>query len=105
MNLSRKGEGNMRKLFTTKWFAVDLFAIALMLLVAAPAAMAQTGSGAGGSSGAANQSRQNPDAPVGHRQPRADQIPSEKNGINPNDPLSKENAALDRKIKGICRGC
>jgi hypothetical protein len=24
---------------------------------------------------------------------------------DPNDPLSKENAALDRKIKSICRGC
>jgi hypothetical protein len=31
-------------------------------------------------------------APVGHSQPRVDQVPS-------------ENAALDRMIKGICRGC
>jgi hypothetical protein len=45
------------------------------------------------------------DAPVGHRQPRADQVPSEKNLMNPNDRLNQENAALDRKIKGICRGC
>src|SRR3954454_7604095 len=105
MNLSRKGQGNMRHLSTPKWFPIALFHVVLMLVMACPAAMAQTGTGAGGSSGAANQSRQNPDAPVGHRQPRADQIPSEKNGINPNDPLSKENAALDRKIKGICRGC
>ena len=35
---------------------------------------------------------------------RAD-VPNEKNLIDPNDPLSKENAALDRKIKSICRGC
>jgi hypothetical protein len=44
-------------------------------------------------------------APVGHRQPRAGDVPSEKNLSDPNDPLSKENAALDRKIKSICRGC
>jgi hypothetical protein len=44
-------------------------------------------------------------APVGHRQPRSGDVPSEKNLSDPNDPLSKENAALDRKIKSICRGC
>ena len=44
-------------------------------------------------------------APVGHRQPRVSDVPSEKNLSDPNDPLSKENAALDRKIKSICRGC
>ena len=42
---------------------------------------------------------------VGHRQPRAGDVPNEKNLGDPNDPLSKENAALDRKIKSICRGC
>jgi hypothetical protein len=46
-----------------------------------------------------------PDAPVGHRQPRADQVPLEKNLMDPNDPVNKENAALDRMINGICRGC
>jgi hypothetical protein len=45
------------------------------------------------------------DAPVGHRQPRADQVPSEKSLMDPNDPVNKENAALDRMINGICRGC
>jgi hypothetical protein len=44
-----------------------------------------------------------PQAPIGHRQPRADQVPSEKK-TNLNDALDKENAMLDRKIKGICRG-
>jgi len=44
-----------------------------------------------------------PDAPVGHRQPRADQVPSDK--MDPNDPVNQENAALDRMINGICRGC
>jgi len=46
-----------------------------------------------------------PEAPVGHRQPRADQLPSEKNLMDPNDPANQDNAALDSKIKGICRGC
>ena len=45
------------------------------------------------------------EAPVGHRQPRADQVPSEKNLSDPNDPVNREDAALDRKIKSICRGC
>jgi hypothetical protein len=46
-----------------------------------------------------------PEAPIGHRQPRADQVPNEKNLGNPNDPINKEDAALDKKIKSICRGC
>ena len=46
-------------------------------------------------------------APVGHRQPRPSDLPNDgKSQYNdPNDALSKENAALDRKIKSICRGC
>jgi hypothetical protein len=78
--------------------------MALLVLVGAPVAMAQTGNNMG-SSGAANQSQPLREAPVGHRQPRADQVPSEKNLSNPNDPTNKEDAALDRKIKSICRGC
>jgi hypothetical protein len=47
-----------------------------------------------------------PEAPVGHRQPRADQVPSEKNLTgDPNDAIDRENAVLDRMVKGICRGC
>ena len=46
-------------------------------------------------------------APVGHRQPRPSDLPNDGKAaqMDPNDPLSKENAALDRKIKSICRGC
>ena len=43
-------------------------------------------------------------APGGHRQPRADQVPSEKSLMNPNDPVNQENATLDRMLN-ICRGC
>ena len=41
--------------------------------------------------------------PVGHRQPRADQVPSEKSPMD--DSINRENAQLDRMTKGICRGC
>ena len=95
----------MRESFTAKWIATGLIAIvALLLLIVGPAAMAQTG-GNMGSAGAANQSQPLREAPVGHRQPKAGDVPSEKNLSNPNDPLNKEDAALDRKIKSICRGC
>jgi len=85
-----------------------ILSIALVILVGGADAFAQGSSsvpknsgggvGAGGGGGAIQ-------APVGHRQPRASDVPSEKNLSDPNDPLSKENAALDRKIKSICRGC
>ena len=75
---------------------------ALLILIGSPAAIAQTGTG--GSSTATK----NPplrEAPIGHRQPRASDVPPERTQDDPNDLLSKENAILDRKIKGICRGC
>jgi hypothetical protein len=85
------------KMLETKLIAT----IALTLLIGGTLAIAQTkGSG---SSGAANSTI--PEAPIGHRQPRADQVPSEKTQKNPNDFLEKENAILDRKVKSICRGC
>jgi hypothetical protein len=90
----------MRKLFAT---------IALLTLIDTSVAVAQT-VGLGNSSAPPPQST-TPDsrllpAPVGHRQPRIDQVPDEKNlGGDPNDPINRENAALDRMVKGICRGC
>jgi hypothetical protein len=82
-----------------------IMSIALLVLLGGPVAMAQTGSKTGSTSGAANQSQPSREAPIGHRQPRADEVPSEKNLSNPNDPINREDAALDRKIKSICRGC
>ena len=84
----------MRSLITT---------MALLALIGSPA-MAQTGSGSG-SSGATSRSQPTREAPIGHRQPRVSDLPSERNLSDPNDPLSKENALLDKKIKSICRGC
>jgi hypothetical protein len=81
-----------------------ILSIALVVLVGGADAFAQGSSSvpknSGGSGGGGVVQ-----APVGHRQPRATDVPNEKNLSDPNDPLSKENAALDRKIKSICRGC
>jgi hypothetical protein len=82
----------MRKLITT--------AALLMFSSVAIAQTADTGSQTTSAS-----PKPTRDAPVGHRQPRADQVPSEKNLSDPNDPVNREDAALDRKIKSICRGC
>ena len=76
-----------------------ILSMALMVLVGAPDAFAQ------GGTSTVQKNSPTIQAPVGHRQPRAGDVPSEKNLNDPNDPLSKENAALDRKIKSICRGC
>jgi hypothetical protein len=88
----------MRKLITT---------IALLVLVDSSVAIAQTAQSQNPAGLPLMSSDQQdlPEAPVGHRQPRADQVPSEKNLMNPNDPMNRDSAALDRMIKGICRGC
>jgi hypothetical protein len=44
-------------------------------------------------------------APVGHRQPRADQVPEGKNNPSATEAEKRQDAELDRKIKSICRGC
>jgi hypothetical protein len=81
----------MRRLLTT-----------LVFLMLGSAVMAQNNNTGSSSSKPA---RAVPEAPVGHRQPRADQVPSEKNLSDPNDAVNREDAALDKKIKSICRGC
>ena len=89
----------MRKLITT---------IALLALVDTSVAIAQTAGSRNRAVPPSTNSGQQllPDAaPVGHRQPRADQAPSEKDLMDPHDPVNQENAALDRMINGICRGC
>ena len=80
-----------------------LMSMALVLLIGTPGGLAQSG---GGTSTAVKGSGGVPQAPVGHRQPRAADFPDEKSSLNnPNDMLAKENALLDRKLKSICRGC
>ena len=43
-------------------------------------------------------------APVGHRQPRAGDVPSET-GSNDPGKIDAQDRELDRMIKGICKGC
>jgi hypothetical protein len=81
-----------------------MMSMALLMLIGGPAAIAQTGAGPRLPTANPN-TPPPPEAPIGHRQPRADQVPSEKNLSDPNAPMNKEDAALDRKIKNICRGC
>jgi hypothetical protein len=91
----------MKKRLTTSWIAIGTLA----LMLGGPAALAQGGGGGGGGGGTAGSSSGSHEAPVGHRQPRAADLPSEKNLSDPNNPVNKEDAALDKKIKSICRGC
>lgn len=42
-------------------------------------------------------------APVGHRQPHASDIPA--TGSETENFLKQEDANVDRKISGVCRGC
>jgi len=81
-----------------------IMSVALIILIGGPAAFAQSG---GTSSYPKNSTTGSgvPQAPVGHRQPRAGDVPNEKNLSDPNSAMNKEDAALDKKIKSICRGC
>jgi len=78
----------------------QFIAAAMVLsLLGAPVALAQ---GAGSSGASSKSSVGTGSAPVGHRQPRADQVPSNaEKGYQE----SAEDKALDRKIRSICRGC
>ena len=84
-----------------------IISMALLALIGAPGALAQSGSK--GTSVGSTINGTVPEAPVGHRQPRASDVPqasdvpNEKNSTI--DLLAKENANLDKKIKSICRGC
>ena len=84
-----------------KW----IIAAAALAVAANAAALAQGGRNKGSTTDSMSNSRSMMDAPVGHRQPRAGDVPDERNLSNPNDPVNREDAALDRKIKSICRGC
>lgn len=46
------------------------------------------------------------EAPIGHRQPRAGEIPQDQQELSDPDKKYKElDDALAKKLKGICRGC
>jgi hypothetical protein len=69
-----------------------------LLVVIAGSAVAQTGMSSSSKGGPWP-------APTGHRQPRLDQVPSEKDTSNATEAQKREDAELDRKVKSICRGC
>jgi hypothetical protein len=79
-----------------------IIAMAVLVVAGVATAHAQNRKNMGSTD---NSDRSAVQAPVGHRQPRAGDVPDEKNLSNPNDAMNKEDAALDRKIKSICRGC
>jgi hypothetical protein len=85
-----------------------IISMALLALMGAPGAIAQSGSK--GTSVGSTINGTVPEAPVGHRQPRASDVPNKTSDV-PNeknstiDLLAKENAMLEKKIKSICRGC
>ena len=82
-----------------------IISMALLALIGVPGAVTQSGSK--GTSTGSTINGTIPEAPIGHRQPRAGDLPhtlsNEKDQSS--DPLAKENAKLDKTIKGICRGC
>ena len=82
---------------------MKIMVAASLVVLLGGAAIAQTGTKGSSSGGATSGSL--PQAPVGHRQPRVGDVPNEKNLSDPNNPVNKEDAALDKKIKSICRGC
>jgi hypothetical protein len=85
----------------------SLVTTALFLMFGSVAMAQNSSKGSSGSPSTSSPSSYGsvPEAPIGHRQPRADQVPDEKGLANPSDPINKEDAILDKKIKSICRGC
>ena len=76
----------------------------LLVLMGGSAALAQNGKTTGNPA-ASNPLSTIPEAPIGHRQPRVSDFPDERKLNDPNSPVNREDAALDKKIKSICRGC
>jgi hypothetical protein len=83
-----------------------IIALAVLVVVGEASALAQNRN-RNNNMGSSNDSssRQSVQAPVGHRQPRAGDVPDEKDVGGMNDSMTRDDAALDRKIKSICRGC
>jgi hypothetical protein len=77
-----------------------------MALIGLPAALAQPKTTGGSHDpGATKSSPYITEAPVGHRQPRLSDFPAESTKAGNPDQIDPADAALDRKIKSICRGC
>jgi hypothetical protein len=76
--------------------------IATLSLLGGTAVAQITSNGSGAPPSVAPNQRAGGTAPVGHRQPRpTPALTAEENAAK----LDAQEAALDRKIKSICRGC
>jgi hypothetical protein len=82
-----------------------IIAVAVLVMAGAGGALAQSRTKNNMGSPSDSSMRSSGQAPVGHRQPRAGDVPDEKNLGDMNDSMSREDVALDRKLKSICRGC
>jgi hypothetical protein len=60
---------------------------------------------ASGWSGALGQAAPSGEAPVGHRQPKASEVPKEPEQTPAEKKQKELDQALDKKLKSICRGC
>lgn len=79
--------------------------MALMMVGAPQVGTSQAWAQQQGGSSSMQKNAPLPEAPVGHCQPRRGDVGNEKNISDPNSTANKEDAALDKKIKSICRGC
>lgn len=83
-----------------------IIAIAVsVVLIGAPAALAQYQTGGGSSPGVTIDRFSRDSAPIGHRQPRPSDMPPDSKDASDRERLDPGDAALQRKIKSICRGC
>ena len=82
-----------------------IIAIAVLVMAGEAGALAQSRSRNNNMGSSDSSNRPSVQAPVGHRQPRPGDVPDEKDLGGMNDSMSRDDVALDRKIKSICRGC
>jgi len=75
-------------------------AVVVLATIVAPPALAQSHDP---SIGSGNIDRPAITAPVGHRQPRAADVPRTNTGDNP--PAYARDPKLERALRSICRGC
>jgi len=82
-----------------------IIAVAVLVMAGQASALAQSRNKNNMGSSSDSASRPSGQAPVGHRQPKAGDVPDEKDLGGMTDSMSRDDVALDRKLKSICRGC
>ena len=58
-----------------------------------------------GSTSTAGQSNQLPQAPVGHRQPRAQDLPTDTAPSASDEAIRRADQGVDKALNSICKGC